>query len=65
MTLKILAIIYGICLIPTLVAVIAWPDAHKKVLEEKLGGLFMFFISAWLASPFILTTMLINKLTGK
>lgn len=64
MTLKILAIIYGICLIPTLVAVIAWPDAHKKVLEEKLGQ-FMFFISAWLASPFILTTMLINKLTGK
>lgn len=64
MTLKILAIIYGICLIPTLVAVIAWPDAHKKVLEGKLG-LFMFFISAWLASPFILTTMLINKLTGR
>lgn len=64
MTLKILAIIYGICLIPTLVAVIAWPDAHKRVLEEKLSP-FMFFISAWLASPFILTTMLINKLTGK
>ena len=64
MTLKILAIIYGICLIPTLVAVIAWPDAHKKVLEVKLGQ-FMFFISAWLASPFILTIMLINKLTGK
>lgn len=64
MTLKILAIIYGICLIPTLVAVIAWPDAHKKVLEGKLGP-FMFFISAWLASPFILTTMLLNKLTGK
>ena len=45
MTLKILAIIYGICLIPTLVAVIAWPDAHKRVLEGKLGQ-FMFFISA-------------------
>ena len=64
MTLKILAIIYGICLIPTLVAVIAWPDEHRKVLEGKLGS-FIFFISAWLASPFILSTMLINKLRRK
>ena len=64
MTLKILAIIYGICLIPTLVAVIAWPDAHRKVLEGKLGS-FIFFISAWLASHFILSTMLINKLKRK
>lgn len=61
---KILAIIYGICLIPTVIACIAWPEAQREILEQKLGR-FQFFISAWLASPFILTYMLINKLSGR
>lgn len=61
---KVLAIIYGICLIPTIVATIAWPEAYKDVLENKLGPK-IFFLSAWLASPFILLWMLINKISGK
>lgn len=61
---KALLIIYGICLIPTIIATIAWPEAHKEVLQNRLGPK-MFFLSAWLASPFILLWMLINKISGK
>lgn len=59
--LHILGIIYLVCLIPTALACSAWPEAYREILEGKLGS-FLFFLSAWLASPFILLRMLISKI---
>lgn len=61
---KTLVIIYAICLIPTGIACSAWPTVYREILEGKLGS-FLFFLSAWIASPFILLKMLIDKLLGK
>lgn len=61
---KVLVIIYAICLIPTGLACSNWPGAYREILEGKLGS-FLFFLSAWLASPFILLQMLITKIFGK
>lgn len=61
---KVLAIIYAICLIPTGIACSFWPKEYREILEGKLGTL-LFFVSAWLASPFILLHMLILKIFGK
>lgn len=61
---KALATLYLITLIPTVIALVSWPEAHKEVLEGKLGR-FGFFLSAWMASPFILLYMLITKIRGK
>lgn len=58
---KALATLYIITLIPTVIALTAWPDAQKEIYEGKLGR-FGFFISAWLASPVILLYMLITKI---
>lgn len=60
---KVLAIIYAICLIPTGLACSNWPGAYREILEGKLGS-FLFFLSAWLASPFILIRILIEKIFG-
>lgn len=44
------AIVYGICLIPTILMICLWPKEEREFLEEKLGT-FMFFLTAWFASP--------------
>ena len=58
---KTLAVIYAITLIPTVIALLAWPEPNKEVLEGRLGKLG-FFLSAWMASPVILLYMLITKI---
>ena len=58
---KALLIIYAICLIPTGLACSNWPGAYREILEGKLGS-FLFFLSAWIASPFILLMMLLTKI---
>lgn len=69
LVIKILLGVYGVCLIPTLIAIIAWPDAKENIIsretyEGKLGS-FFFFLSVWLISPIILLAMLVNKIIPK
>lgn len=69
LVIKILVWVYGICLIPTMLAIIAWPDAKdgiisREVFEGRLGT-FLFFLSVWLISPLILIAMLINLIVPK
>lgn len=66
LVIKILLWVYGICLIPTMIAILAWPDAKDEVIsrdvfEGRLGS-FLFFISVWLISPIIVLALLINKI---
>ena len=69
LVIKILLGVYGVCLIPTLIAIISWPDAKKNIIpretyEGKLGS-FFFFLSVWIISPVIILAILVNKITSK
>lgn len=58
------AIVYGICLIPTIIMICLWPKEEREMLEEKLGS-FLFFLSAWIISPAAFLWMLCKPFMRK
>lgn len=64
MTLTILAWVYGICLIPTILIIYFWPREQRIELEEKIGP-FLFFLSAWVISPAAFIWMLLRPFMKK